>query len=136
VRLKKGGKRFEVKLYVLCSVVIPSHKELDCVLQEQSTGVENGGVCLQKPQHRSFLITVDRETNLDDVLQINNVFVNVSKGEVAKSGDLQKAFGKIGISDIVKEVRRLVHFVVRLLIDLPLDPQERGSPSGRERKGP
>lgn len=49
-----------------------------------------------------------RETDLDDVLQINNVFVNVSKGEVAKHGDLQKAFGKMELSDIVKEVRRLV----------------------------
>lgn len=61
--------------------------------------------------------------------------MNVSKGEVAKSGDLQKAFGKIGISDIVKEVRRLLSFVYSL-IHLPLDPQEGGSPSGRKRKGP
>ena len=45
-----------------------------------------------------------RETNLDDVLQIENVFVNVSKGEVAKAGDLQKAFGTAEISGIVKEV--------------------------------
>ena len=84
------------------------------MLQEQSPGVENGGVGLQKPQGRSVLIIFDRETNLDDVLQINNVFVNVSKGEVAKSGDLQKAFGKINISDIVKEVRRLLSFLVFL----------------------
>ena len=106
------------------------------MLQEQSPGVENGGVGFQTPQGRSILIIFDRETNLDDVLQINNVFVNVSKGEVAKSGDLQKAFGKINISDIVKEVRRLLSFVVCLLIYLPLDPQERGSSSGRERKRP
>ena len=45
-----------------------------------------------------------RETNLDDVLQISNVFVNVSKGEVAKAGDLQKAFNTTEISEIVKEV--------------------------------
>jgi ribosome maturation protein Sdo1 len=51
---------------------------------------------------------VDRETNLDDVLQIENVFVNVSKGEVAKAGDLQKAFGTTEISGIVKEVCLLV----------------------------
>ncbi len=38
------------------------------------------------------------------MLQINNVFMNVSKGEVAKHGDLQKAFGKIELSDVVKEV--------------------------------
>lgn len=47
-----------------------------------------------------------RETSLDDVLQISNVFTNVSKGEVAKSGDLQKAFGTTDISEIVKEVGR------------------------------
>lgn len=44
------------------------------------------------------------ETDLDDVLQISNVFVNVSKGEVAKAGDLQKAFGTTEIPNIVKEV--------------------------------
>jgi ribosome maturation protein SDO1 len=44
------------------------------------------------------------ETNLDDVLQISNVFVNVSKGEVAKSAELQKAFGKIPVNDVVKEI--------------------------------
>ncbi|KJA29330.1 hypothetical protein HYPSUDRAFT_32737 [Hypholoma sublateritium FD-334 SS-4] len=70
VRLKKGGKRFEIACY--------KNK-----VQEWRTGVE---------------------TNLDDVLQINNVFVNVSKGEVAKHGDLQKAFGKIELSEVVKEI--------------------------------
>ncbi|PPQ95653.1 hypothetical protein CVT26_008682 [Gymnopilus dilepis] len=70
VRLKKGGKRFEIACY--------KNK-----VQEFRNGVE---------------------TNLDDVLQINNVFVNVSKGEVAKSGDLQKAFGKSDVNEIVKEI--------------------------------
>jgi len=70
VRLKKGGKRFEIACY--------KNK-----VQEWRTGVE---------------------TNLDDVLQINNVFVNVSKGEVAKSGDLQKSFGKTDVSEVVKEI--------------------------------
>jgi len=70
VRLKKGGKRFEIACY--------KNK-----VQEWRTGVE---------------------TNLDDVLQISNVFVNVSKGEVAKSGDLKKAFGTSEVPDIVKEI--------------------------------
>ncbi|KAG6837221.1 hypothetical protein H0H93_013089 [Arthromyces matolae] len=70
VRLKKGGKRFEIACY--------KNK-----VQEWRTGVE---------------------TNLDDVLQISNVFVNVSKGEVAKSGDLQKAFGTSEVSEAVKEI--------------------------------
>ncbi|KAG6814420.1 hypothetical protein H0H92_007423 [Tricholoma furcatifolium] len=70
VRLKKGGKRFEIACY--------KNK-----VQEWRTGVE---------------------TNLDDVLQISNVFTNVSKGEVAKSGDLQKAFGTAEVADAVKEI--------------------------------
>ena len=48
-----------------------------------------------------------RESNIDDVLQISNIFVNVSKGEVAKANDLEKAFGKSDTNDIVKEVRQL-----------------------------
>jgi ribosome maturation protein SDO1 len=39
------------------------------------------------------------------VLQINNVFINVSKGEVAGSDDLKKSFGKMKVDAIVKEVR-------------------------------
>lgn len=70
VRLKKGGKRFEIACY--------KNK-----VQEWRNGVE---------------------TNLDDVLQISNVFVNVSKGEVAKSQDLQKSFGTVERDDVVKEI--------------------------------
>lgn len=70
VKLKKGGKRFEIACY--------KNK-----VHEWRTGVE---------------------TSLDDVLQISNVFINVSKGEVAKSGDLQKAFGTIDVNEIVKEI--------------------------------
>ncbi|KII86334.1 hypothetical protein PLICRDRAFT_164831 [Plicaturopsis crispa FD-325 SS-3] len=70
VRLKKGGKRFEIACY--------KNK-----VQEWRNGVE---------------------TNLDDVLQIANVFVNVSKGEFAKTGDLQKAFGSTEVNDVVKEI--------------------------------
>jgi ribosome maturation protein SDO1 len=46
----------------------------------------------------------NRETDLDDVLQISNVFVNVSKGEVAKSNDLKKSFGTDDRSTIAREV--------------------------------
>ncbi|KAJ7293887.1 SBDS protein C-terminal domain-containing protein [Mycena rebaudengoi] len=70
VRLKKGGKRFEIACY--------KNK-----VQEWRTGVE---------------------TNLDDVLQISSVFTNVSKGEVSKTNDLQKAFGKTDVAEIVKEI--------------------------------
>ncbi|KAF8746218.1 hypothetical protein AX14_000019 [Amanita brunnescens Koide BX004] len=70
VKLKKGGKRYEIACY--------KNK-----VQEWRNGVE---------------------TNIDDVLQISNVFTNVSKGEVAKSGDLQKAFGTTDTAEIVKEI--------------------------------
>ncbi|CAG8599760.1 25103_t:CDS:2, partial [Racocetra persica] len=58
VRLKKGGKRFEIACY--------KNK-----VMEWRNGVE---------------------TDLDEVLQIKNVFSNVSKGQVAAQSDLQKAF--------------------------------------------
>ncbi|KAJ8593583.1 Shwachman-Bodian-diamond syndrome protein [Rhizopogon salebrosus TDB-379] len=70
VRLKKGGKRFEIACY--------KNK-----VQEWRNGVEK---------------------NQDDVLQISNVFMNVSKGEVAKSSDLKKAFGTTSVNDVVKEI--------------------------------
>jgi len=70
VRLKKGGKRFEIACY--------KNK-----VQEWRNGVEK---------------------DLDEVLQISNVFVNVSKGEVANAEDLKKAFGKADQSKIVQEI--------------------------------
>ena len=50
------------------------------------------------------------ETNIDDVLQIANVFVNVSKGELAKHQDLQKSFGTTEQDAIVKEVHIQISF--------------------------
>ncbi|EIM83417.1 Shwachman-Bodian-diamond syndrome protein [Stereum hirsutum FP-91666 SS1] len=70
VRLKKGGKRYEIACY--------KNK-----VQEWRNGVES---------------------DLDDVLQISNVFVNVSKGEVAKAGDLKKSFGTDNVQTVVKEI--------------------------------
>lgn len=42
-------------------------------------------------------------------MQIANIFMNVSKGELAKHGDLQKAFGTTDTDVIVKEVRSAIH---------------------------
>lgn len=50
------------------------------------------------------------ETDLDEVLQISNVFINVSKGQVANSDDLNKAFGKTDVNEIVKEVSNVFFF--------------------------
>lgn len=45
------------------------------------------------------------ETDLDNVLQIPNVFLNVSKGQTAPKEDLEKAFGKgKSTDDIILEV--------------------------------
>lgn len=45
------------------------------------------------------------ETDLDNVLQIPNVFLNVSKGQTAPKEDLEKAFGKGKSSDdIILEI--------------------------------
>lgn len=75
------------------------------MLQKQGSGMEDRRVTciaiIPDLLNSRYLI---RETNLDDVMQISNVFTNVSKGEVAKSGDLDKAFGKKDVAEIVKEV--------------------------------
>ena len=70
VRLRKGGKRFEVACY--------KNKVLDW---------RNG-----------------TETNLDEVVQIENVFTNVSKGAAVPQEDLKKAFGTTDIETIIKEI--------------------------------
>ncbi|KUJ20872.1 Shwachman-Bodian-diamond syndrome protein [Mollisia scopiformis] len=45
------------------------------------------------------------EKDLDNVLQINNVFLNVSKGQTAPSADLARAFGpKTKVEDIILEI--------------------------------
>lgn len=44
------------------------------------------------------------QTDLSEVLQIDNVFTNVSKGAVAPAGDLQKAFGTTDAQKCVLEI--------------------------------
>lgn len=73
VRLKKGGKRFE----------------LACQ-QNRITDWRSG-----------------RIKRLDDVLQIEQVFVNVSKGELAKKEDMEKVFGKnLKMSEVIEKILR------------------------------
>ncbi|XP_077468354.1 ribosome maturation protein SBDS [Stigmatopora argus] len=66
VRMKKGGKRFEIACY------------------------KNKVVCWRS----------GAEKDLDEVLQTNSVFTNVSKGQVAKKEDLVKAFGTDNLTEI------------------------------------
>ena len=44
-----------------------------------------------------------QETNMEEVLQIDQIFTNVSKGEIAKKKDL-KAFGSMSDEEIIKEI--------------------------------
>lgn len=46
------------------------------------------------------------EKDIDEVLQTNTVFTNVSKGQVAKKEDLINAFGKEDLTEICKEILR------------------------------
>ena len=47
------------------------------------------------------------ETDIDEVLQTHTVFLNVSKGEVAKAKDLKAVFGTDNQSEICLEVKPL-----------------------------
>ncbi|KAJ2060678.1 hypothetical protein GGI17_003557 [Coemansia sp. S146] len=70
VRLRKGGKRFEVACY--------KNK-----VTEWRTGVEK---------------------DIDEVLQIHQIYVNVSKGQVAKTEELRKCFNTEDVDEVIKEV--------------------------------
>lgn len=70
VRLKKGGKRFEVACY--------KNK-----VMEWRSGVEK---------------------DLDNVVQTESIFINVSKGQLAKQDDLLKAFKTADQSLILQEI--------------------------------
>lgn len=50
------------------------------------------------------MLFFNREKDLDEVLQTNTVFVNVSKGQVAKKEDLSNAFGTDDLTEICKQV--------------------------------
>lgn len=45
-----------------------------------------------------------RETDLDEVLQIHNVFTNVSKGQLASKEDLKKCFKTEEVDKVIQEV--------------------------------
>ena len=44
------------------------------------------------------------EKDLDEVLQIPQVFINVSKGQVASNEDLKSSFGSIDHNEIILEI--------------------------------
>ncbi|MEE6469785.1 hypothetical protein FKM82_008766 [Ascaphus truei] len=69
VRMKKGGKRFEIACY----------------------------------KNKVMSWRSGAEKDLDEVLQTPSVFINVSKGQVAKKEDLLKSFGTEDQTEICKE---------------------------------
>ncbi|RXM91147.1 Ribosome maturation protein SBDS [Acipenser ruthenus] len=48
------------------------------------------------------------EKDLDEVLQTHSVFVNVSKGQVAKKEDFVKAFGTDDLTEICKQALEVI----------------------------
>ncbi|CAO3693778.1 unnamed protein product [Rhizopus microsporus] len=70
VRLRKGGKRFELACYK------------NKVMEWRS----------------------NVETDLDEVLQIHNVFTNVSKGQLASKEDLKKCFKTEEVDKVIQEI--------------------------------
>lgn len=61
------------------------------------------------------LLLFFREKDLDEVLQTHSVFVNVSKGQVAKKEDLSKAFGTDDLTEICKQVRTSAPYLLTFL---------------------
>lgn len=70
VRMKKGGKRFEIACY----------------------------------KNKVMSWRTGAEKDLDEVLQTSSVFINVSKGQMAKKEDLTKAFGTDDLTEICKQI--------------------------------
>ncbi|KAF2719710.1 Shwachman-Bodian-diamond syndrome protein [Polychaeton citri CBS 116435] len=66
------------------------------------------------------------ETDLDNVLQITNVFLNVNKGQVAPNDDLKKAFPGMSREEVVQEILKKG--------DVQVGEKERGAELDRVRK--
>lgn len=85
---------------------------------------------------QSVLLHV-REKDLDEVLQTPTVFINVSKGQVAKKDDLSKAFGTDDLTEICKQVnvsrqKYNIYFLYRSREDGVLQARSRASTEAHE----
>ena len=60
-----------------------------------------------KEKNDTLLWFIFREKDIDEVLQTHTVFMNVSKGQAAKSEDLKRAFGTENHSEICLQVLSL-----------------------------
>lgn len=93
IRLRRGGKRFEVRRGAQIILIIGR------VLQEQSSRV-----ALRRVRATACSCAHCSEKDLDEVVQVENVFTNVSKGQAASKEDLSKAFGTTDVSEVLHEV--------------------------------
>jgi len=92
VRMKKGGKRFEIACY-----------KNKVVSWRNKVWVEKWPRIY--PSKIMFAMWVPfSEKDIDEVLQTHSVFTNVSKGQVAKREDLVAAFGNDNQDEICKLV--------------------------------
>lgn len=57
--------------------------------------------------YHCLCIPTNREKDIDEVLQSHSVFVNVSKGQMAKKEDIQRAFGTDDGTEVCKQVREV-----------------------------
>ena len=51
---------------------------------------------------------ISREKDIDEVVQTQQIFTNVSKGQLAKKEDLRKAFGTDEEKEICLQVKKLI----------------------------
>lgn len=64
--------------------------------------MERGKIACYKNSVRAW--RTGAQTDLSEVLQIENVFTNVSKGQVAPAADIEKAFGTTDTDKVVLEI--------------------------------
>ena len=74
------------------------------MLPKQSYILEKWSVCCIINVCEKIANIYFREKDLDEVLQMDDVFINVSKGQLAKKDDLIKAFGNDDKKQIIKMV--------------------------------
>lgn len=101
VRLKKGGKRFEIACY-RNKVVSWRNKEFVYSIADFLIV-------------RISIFFFFREKDIDEVLQTHTVFSNVSKGQTAKKEDLMSAFNTDDQTKICLEVKSAISLFFSLI---------------------
>ncbi|CAL8348565.1 unnamed protein product [Arctogadus glacialis] len=68
--------------------------------------MKRGGQRFEIACHKNKVVSwrSGAEKNLDEVLQTHSVFINISKGQVAKKDDLSKSFGTEDITEVCKQI--------------------------------